>query len=140
MKKTMFIIFLIVLTSAMSGCLSDEEQAVKAAYQAEFDKILPLNESIEIDGIYPTETEEFGKYQITRGEIKEVHDEIIENPNWGNSNFCTRTYDITFSDGKELNSLLIVNRNEGKITYMKGSVNRIIIDKSNSRISGITYK
>ena len=96
----MFIIFLIVLALAMSGCLSNEKQAAKAAHQAEFDKILPLNEGIEIDSIYQTEIAEFDGYQIARGEIKEIDDEIIIDKFYVNKH-NTRVYDITFSDGKK---------------------------------------
>ena len=137
MKNKIFVFLLIVLISATgSGCLSGEE---REAYQAEFDKILPLNESIEIEDIYPTETKEFGGYLVIRGQIEEVHEEIIEEPCYDSNEQFIIAYNILFSDGKEAHSLLAIGTNEYKIAYMEGGINRIVIHKGNSRIKEITY-
>ena len=141
MKKSMLIFSLIVLISATSGCLlSEEEKKAREAYQAEFDKILPLNEDIKIiDGTCVTETKEFREYLIIRGQIEEVHEEIIEEPCYDSNEQFIIAYDIIFSDGKEVHSLLAIGTNEYSIAYMEGGINRIIIYKSNSRIKEITY-
>lgn len=125
----------------MSGCLSsEEEKAAAKTYQAEFDKILPLSNGTEIDGIYPTETEGFGEYLIIRGKIEKVHKEVTGDSYRYHEHYYTTEYDIIFSDDRKLYSLKTVGvSGECSVVYMEGEVNRIVIYKSNSHIKEITY-